>query len=402
MKKDSAETRTVKVSSLTPDKRNANKGTQRGMGMLEDSLHEYGAGRSILLDKHGNVLAGNKTLETAAQIGMEDVLVIPSDGTRLVAVQRTDLDIEEERAIKLALADNRIGEVNLDWSPEQVRAFLDEGMDISDLWTDEELAALIAAAGSEFEGNTDPDHIPEHVETRAKAGDIWQLGKHRLLCGDCTIKSNVDSLFQGGKADCVLTDPPYGINRTGVTNDDPEMLQELYYGVLKCLPVEDAIVVAFQSPRMFPAWLDAIRETGHSFQRMLWMQKENDVTYPWRGWLMTSEAILISEVGSPVWPKKTPKPFSHDCYRVQWDADNKDTPAGWHGSIKPFTVVKDIASRLPGLIYDPFLGSGTTLMAAEHLGRTCYGMEIEPSYCDIIITRWEEYTQQTAVLQKQY
>src|SRR5258708_2905904 len=105
----------MKLSALTPDTRNANKGTDRGRKVVRESLRKYGAGRSILLDKSGNIIAGNKTVEGAQAIGLEDVQIVKSDGTRLIAVQRTDLDINDRKARELAIADNRASELGLEW-----------------------------------------------------------------------------------------------------------------------------------------------------------------------------------------------------------------------------------------------------------------------------------------------
>ena len=133
---------TKKLVDLTPDTRNANKGSPRGNQMIEDSLRQYGAGRSILLDKHGRIIAGNKTAENAGAIGMEDVLVVQSDGTRLVAVQRTDLDLDDPRTRQLAIADNRAGQVSLDWDSDVLKGLVDDGVDLAPFWTADELATL--------------------------------------------------------------------------------------------------------------------------------------------------------------------------------------------------------------------------------------------------------------------
>lgn len=137
-------TKNVKITTLTPDSRNANKGTQRGLRALDDSLRQLGAGRSILVDKAGRVIAGNKTLERAADIGMEDVIIVESDGTKLIAVKRTDLDLDGDdgKARKLAYADNRIGELDLDWDVEQIALDLAAGLDLSGIWDEGELADL--------------------------------------------------------------------------------------------------------------------------------------------------------------------------------------------------------------------------------------------------------------------
>ena len=141
--------KTIKgIADITPDPMNSNRGTERGHAMLEESLREFGAGRSILLDKHGVVICGNKTLESAANIGLDDVLVVQTDGHTLVAVQRTDLDLEKDsKAKRLAIADNRIGELDLSWDPSilaQLQA--EEAGLLEGLFRDDELARLLQSA----------------------------------------------------------------------------------------------------------------------------------------------------------------------------------------------------------------------------------------------------------------
>jgi ParB-like chromosome segregation protein Spo0J len=132
------------IARLKPDRRNANKGTPRGRALLEDSLRKYGAGRSILADKHGNVIAGNKTLETAADIGLP-VRFVQSDGRELVVVQRTDLDLDTEQARSLAYLDNRVAELDLDWDVAALLEDRDGGLDLSAVgFTEQELDELLA------------------------------------------------------------------------------------------------------------------------------------------------------------------------------------------------------------------------------------------------------------------
>jgi hypothetical protein len=130
------------LSSLSLDERNANRGSERGRKMLEDSLRKLGAGRSVLVDRQGRVIAGNKTVETARKLGLKEIAVIETDGDTLVAVRRQDLDLQTDRkAVELAVADNRVAEIDLDWNPE-VLASLD--IDLSQFWNEQELAALMA------------------------------------------------------------------------------------------------------------------------------------------------------------------------------------------------------------------------------------------------------------------
>jgi hypothetical protein len=131
------------ISEILPDDRNANRGTERGASMLEQSLRNYGAGRSILLDKNNRVIAGNKTVEQAAQIGLDDVVVVDSDGSKLVAVRRTDIDLDSVAGRELAIADNRTSEVGLEWDTEALEALQQEGVDLGQFWFDNELASLL-------------------------------------------------------------------------------------------------------------------------------------------------------------------------------------------------------------------------------------------------------------------
>ena len=131
------------IEDLRPDPKNANRGTERGLAILEDSLRKYGAGRSILVDKNGEVIAGNKTLEVAAALDLP-VRVVKTNGTELVVVQREDLDLDDgDKARELAYADNRSSQVGLDWDLERILADVNEGVDLSGLWLDWEIEALI-------------------------------------------------------------------------------------------------------------------------------------------------------------------------------------------------------------------------------------------------------------------
>lgn len=150
-----------KLDSLTPDASNANKGTERGRYALEASLRKYGAGRSILIDREGRIIAGNKTAETAADVGIDDVIIVQTDGRQLVAVQRTDLDLDSKEARELAYADNRVAELDLSFDPEQVLADLGAGVDLSGLWFPHELDALTGAVGEEFDPAAEWKGMPE-------------------------------------------------------------------------------------------------------------------------------------------------------------------------------------------------------------------------------------------------
>lgn len=162
--------REAKISELIPDDRNANQGTERGNWALTQSIERQGLGRSILLDKDGRIIAGNKTHAKAGELGLDNVLIIPTDGKTLVAVQRTDISLDSPEGRELAIADNRAGELNLSWDYSQLLDMHDDDeINLNDWWTGEELEQFVAASddgederGTGEESNSkeiDPDNF---------------------------------------------------------------------------------------------------------------------------------------------------------------------------------------------------------------------------------------------------
>ena len=198
----------AKLADLTPDQHNANLGTERGTKLLESSISKFGTGRSILIDKHGNIIAGNKTAEMAGQLGMEDVVVVPSDGTKVIAVQRTDLDLNHDNmARELAYADNRVAELDLNWDVEKLQADLEYGIDLEghSFWSEKELNNILEInVGSLEDGKVHdvekmsvgqifdhPDNYREHPEDQLDhiINSIKQNGlyKNIIVAEDGTI-----------------------------------------------------------------------------------------------------------------------------------------------------------------------------------------------------------------------
>lgn len=187
------------IDQLTPDDHNFNKGTQYGSHLMEESLRKFGGGRSILLDKNNRIIAGNKTIETAGQIGMERIVVVETTGNEIVAVKRTDIDLDTTKGREMALADNATGKANLDFDTEQIDIMADQfDFDPSDWGI--EIESLDVAPGGQQEA-TDDDFDPEqeNIIVRCKPGDVWVLGDHRLMCGDSISLDDVKTLLGGGK-----------------------------------------------------------------------------------------------------------------------------------------------------------------------------------------------------------
>lgn len=164
----------IKLAELTPDNLNANKGTQRGLGQLEKSLQNYGAGRSITVDKNGRIISGNKTTLAAASVGIEDAILVESDGNAVIVHKRTDIDIDTPMGRGLAIADNRVAELNLDWDLDALEELADQGVELLDHWTEDEL--------KEFNYHDDLDFAPG---TEDDQGQLDSLAVKIIKCPHC-------------------------------------------------------------------------------------------------------------------------------------------------------------------------------------------------------------------------
>ncbi len=197
------------LADLQLDPQNANRGTSRGRTLLGESLRAHGAGRSIVVDREGRVIAGNKTVEQARQLGLS-MRVVTTMGEELVVVHRTDLDLATDpRARRLALADNRVAELDLEWDPDMLKAHVAEGVELGDLWTPDELEQLLGEGL--HAGTTEENATVEPRATDIRLGDLFTLGPHRLLCGDATDPADVTRVLADATPPLMVTDPPYGV-----------------------------------------------------------------------------------------------------------------------------------------------------------------------------------------------
>lgn len=241
----------------------------------------------------------------------------------------------------------------------------------------------------------------EELPPISKPGDLWLLGDHRVFCGDCREVNYIEK-FKGEKGEAILTDPPYRMGKEFQgENYTEEEYFNLLYSAFEELTIENSCLVCFQATKgaSIKATIKAGEEAGFEFVRFFPMYKPNDETFPWRSWLQKTEAILIFQMGKGSYNEV--KPYSHDHYTFNHSGGELNEGEGWHPSIKPLEVVKDLLQRVTtegAIVYDPFLGSGTTLLAAEESGRKCYGIEIEPKFVDVVIRRWQNKTGKEAVL----
>ena len=262
-----------------------------------------------------------------------------------------------------------------------------------DVWTGEP---------EETEGLTDPDDVPEvPEEAKTKLGDLYILGEHRLLCGDSTKAEDVEKLMNGNSPELMVTDPPYGVNYDANWRNEAKRPDGTPYGA-------SALGKVNNDDRS--DWTEAYS---------LWSGK---VAYVWHdgkvsplvgGNLESCGLILRNLI---IWGKNQhaiSRGNYHHKHEPCWYAVRKGENAGWigdrtqttlwqidkprksetgHSTQKPLECMETPLKNHDGDVYDPFLGSGTTLIAAEKTGRKCYGMELDPKYCDVIVKRWEDFT----------
>jgi len=201
--------RPAKITDLVPDELNANQGTERGDWMLTQSLQKFGAGRSILIDKKGRIIAGNKTAAKFGENGLEDVVVVQTDGTKLVAVQRTDIDLDSPAGRELALADNRVGEVNLSWDVEALTEIGDE-VDIGQWFTPDEMA------GWDVDVPTDGDWGDESEDGSAGDGEGYTRKIEAPIYEVKGEQPEIFELFDSSKADALTAEIESAILPDGV------------------------------------------------------------------------------------------------------------------------------------------------------------------------------------------
>lgn len=413
----------AKTASLTPDSGNANAGTERGAAMLETSLRKYGAGRSILLDKAGRVIAGNKTLQQASDIGIDDVLIVHTTGDKLVAVQRDDLDLADDDtgARALAYADNRTSEIDLSWDAAVIFADLQAGVPVADFWTDAELAELLAVqpTGTGGDSEAQVDRAAELAEEWSTAvGQVWSLGDHRLAIGDCTDAATVEAVMRGERAEMVFLDPPYGVavgdknkylnsiapsNRVeaNLQNDtlgEPalrDMLQRSFANVASVCKPGGAWYVAAPARPLHVIFGQELKALGIWHQTIQWVKNNATfspmgVDYHWQ-----AEPIFYGWL-----PGAGHRYYGGRQQTTVWQID-RPLKSPEHPTMKPVELVEraiENSSKAGEIVIDFFVGSGTTILAAANLGRKSRAIELDLGYAAVTLDRFQRHTSITPVL----
>ncbi|MBK0329752.1 site-specific DNA-methyltransferase [Rhodobacteraceae bacterium F11138] len=388
------------IDRLRPYAQNAKMHGSDQVAKIAASMAKFGWTVPCMVADDGELIAGHGRVLAATQLGLSEVPVI----------RLGHLDEAERRAYRIA--DNKLTELG-DWDEailrEEIAGLLAEDFDLSLLGFDDvDLDALLQdpddAGGGAVEGE---DEVPEPPEDPvSRPGDLWQLGPHRLICGDSTSADVVGRLLGDVKPLLMVTDPPYGVEydpgwrnqagaattkRTGkVLNDDRADWREawalfsgdvayVWHGALHATTVADSLIAAGFSVR----------------SQIIWAKDRLVLSRGDYHWQHEPCWYAVRKSGKGHWAgdrKQT----------TLWQIANRDQDAETvHGTQKPVECMRRpiLNNSSPGqAVYEPFMGSGTTLIAAETTGRVCHGIELDPAYVDVVIERWQHFTGEAAVL----
>lgn len=383
------------VADLIPFARNSRTHSDTQVAQIAASIREFGFTNPILTDGEGGIIAGHGRLQAARKLGLTQVPTIPLTG------------LSEAQKRAYVIADNKLA-LNAGWDADllssEIAGLGEDGFDLTLLgFNEDELAALLA---EKTEGLTDPDEIPEApADPVSVLGDVWILGKHRIVCGDSTDADVVVKCLNGVEPHLMVTDPPYGVEY------DPAWR-------------EQAGVAASGSAK------GKVLNDDKADWREAWALFPGDVAYVWHDGLsggVVGDSLAASGFhlrSQIIWDKgqlvlsRGDYHWEHEpCWyavkkgaKGHWSGDRKQTTV-WHiakpkknetghGTQKPVECMKRPIENnsSPGqAVYEPFSGSGTTIIAGEMTGRSIHAIELSPAYVDVAVKRWQQFTGQDAV-----
>ncbi len=397
-----------KIEELIPYINNSRTHSDEQVAQIAASIKEFGWTNPILVDGENGIIAGHGRLLAARKLGLSLIPVI----------ELNTMTPAQKKAY--VIADNQLA-LNSGWNTDLLKLEIEElknvNFDLDLLGFDENFLNSLLEP-EVVEGLTDEDAVPEVPdEPKTKLRDIYELGNHRLMCGDSTSIDSVEKLMDGQKADMVFTDPPYGVSyadknkslnvlskgnhiQTEIINDHlkGEDLKEFFYQIFTSLFVamkngcpfyvcapqggEQMMMMMMMDNAGMPMRHELIWiKNNHVLGRADYHYKHEPILYGWK------------EGASHAWYGERNK-FS------VWEV-NKPTSSKLHPTMKPIELIEialENSSKYKGLILDLFGGSGSTLIACEKLGRKAYLMELDPKYCDVIVKRWEDFTGKKAKL----
>ena len=381
----------IQIDALIPYARNSRTHSDAQVAQIASSIKEFGFTNPVLIDGGGGIIAGHGRVLAARKLGMSEV----------PCIRLEHLTDAQKRAY--VIADNRLA-LNSGWDTEMLKV---EFSDLQELGFDleltgfdlDEIKELLAPVGTE--GLTDPDDAPPLPETpRTVPGDIWVMGRHRLLCGDSTSMDDLAKLCEGQLVDMWLTDPPYNVAYEGKTKDalkikNDEMGDDQFRQFLR-----DAYTAAdtvMKPGAVFYIW--HADSEGYNFRGAA-----KDAGWTVRQCLIWKKSSMVMGRQDYHWKHEPCLYGWKEGASHLWAADRKQTTIlefekpsrnGEHPTMKPVALFEyQLLNNTKGgdQVLDSFGGSGTTLIAAEKNGRVARIMELDPKYCDVIVKRWQDFT----------
>ena len=379
------------VTELIPYARNARTHSDEQVAQIAASIKEFGFINPVVTDGDSGIIAGHGRVLAARKLGMDEVPTIEVGSLT---------DAQKQAYI---LADNKLA-LNAGWDSDLLKVELselgDNGFDLSVIgFNADELNALLA---DETEGLTDPDDVPDTPDDPVSVlGDVWLLGKHRLVCGDSTDAGAVAKALNGVEPHLMVTDPPYGVEydpswrgkggaQGKVLNDDRAEWSDAWV----LFPGDVAYI--WHADRMGVGVGVGLMECGYELRAMIIWAKSS---------LVFGRGDYHSQ-HEPCWyAVKKGSPGHYDGGRKQstiWNIDKPRKSETGHSTQKPVECMKrpiDNNSSPGQAVYEPFSGSGTTIIAGEMTGRSIHAIELNPAYVDVAIKRWQDFTGQDATLE---
>jgi site-specific DNA-methyltransferase (adenine-specific) len=386
----------INIEQLLPYAKNSRTHDDAQVAQLAASIKEFGFNNPVLVDGEGTIIAGHGRVMAARKLGLNEV----------PAIKLGHLTENQKKAY--IIADNRLA-LNAGWDTEmltlEIKDLQSEDFDLSLMGFDEEeLAKLLEP--DVVDGLTDPDAVPDVPdEPKTKPGDVYQLGNHRLMCGDSTSVDAVEKLMDKNLADQLITDPPYNVDYEGsdgqkIKNDsmDDSAFRSFLY---------DAFSLAFsfmKNGASFYIWHADLE--GYNFRGAV-----IDCGQKIRSCLIWNKPSIVMGRSDYHWKHEPCLYGWKDGASHLWATDRKQSTVidfvskvkknDLHPTMKPVELIEyQILNNTKGqdIVLDLFGGSGTTIIACEKSGRNARVMELDPKYCDVIVKRWEEFTGQTATL----
>lgn len=375
-----------KIGEIKPYEKNPRK-NDNAVDAVASSISQFGFKNPIVIDGNNVIICGHTRYKAAQKLGLDVVPCVVAD------------DLTDEQIKAYRLADNKVSEL-AEWDIDLLGDELDGIFDIDmsdfgfDLSEDEEETEVIE------------DELPQEVEPIAKQGDIWQLGRHRLMCGDSTSIDDVEKLMDGVKADMLLTDPPYNVDYEGKTKDKLKIKNDSMDNDSFRQFLRDAFTSAdmvMKEGAVFYIW--HADSEGYNFRGACF-----DIGWKVRQCIIWNKNCMVMGRQDYQWKHEPCLYGWKDGASHLWASDRKQTTvidmakpvkSDLHPTMKPVALFDyQIKNNTKGgdIVLDLFGGSGTTIMACEQNNRIAYSMEFDPHYVDVIIARWEKFTGQKAVL----